>query len=405
MRRALTTLAALGAGVAAALPAAGLAAQNHAPAAAIRSASVTQDGQQLVWKVRLAAPFWTSNLASEHRSLCLSLAPRAGSAAKQVCVAGPARHSRAPRLEYVTPRHVTMLDATVTRGDRMTALTARFLPTDIGLRYRSVRWQVASTATASACGTAASTTGSTTTAPGSAPAPVTCTLTFPAKPALTRLHVPRLVGCVSAGPEYVFHGPTDQRVVALTFDDGPWYDTAQFLDILERARVPATFFEVGDEVSVYGQRGAIERRMLADGDMIGDHTWDHADVAAGGAFARAEITRAADAIRAVSGFQPCLFRAPYGATSPALISDAHALGFTTIQWNVDPQDWARPGVSAIYDNVIANAHGGAIILQHDGGGDRSETLAALPQEIATLKREGYRFETITDLLGLRLIYK
>jgi peptidoglycan/xylan/chitin deacetylase (PgdA/CDA1 family) len=146
--------------------------------------------------------------------------------------------------------------------------------------------------------------------------------------------------------------------------------------------------------------------MLADGDMIGDHTWDHAIVTAGDRAAASEITKTAVAIRAATGgFQPCLFRPPYGASSPKLVALAHRLGFVVVQWNVDPRDWSTPGTNAIYDNVTSNARDGAIILQHDGGGDRSETLAALPREIATLKREGYRFVTVTDLLGLRTIYK
>jgi peptidoglycan/xylan/chitin deacetylase (PgdA/CDA1 family) len=81
------------------------------------------------------------------------------------------------------------------------------------------------------------------------------------------------------------------------------------------------------------------------------------------------------------------------------------MGFTTIQWDVDPQDWRRPGTDAIYDNVVDHAHPGAIVLQHDGGGDRSETLAAVPREIATLRSRGYRFVTVTQLLGQRLIYR
>jgi peptidoglycan/xylan/chitin deacetylase (PgdA/CDA1 family) len=175
--------------------------------------------------------------------------------------------------------------------------------------------------------------------------------------------------------------------------------------MLERAHVPATFFEIGDQIGTYGQSGAVERRMLADGDMLGDHTWDHADVAGAGSFAAREVSRTADAIRNVSGFMPCLFRAPYGAVSNALISEVRRMGFTAVQWDIDPQDWALPGTNAIYGNVVGHAHNGAIVLQHDGGGNRSETLAAVPREIATLKREGYRFKTITDLLGLRLIYK
>jgi peptidoglycan/xylan/chitin deacetylase (PgdA/CDA1 family) len=81
------------------------------------------------------------------------------------------------------------------------------------------------------------------------------------------------------------------------------------------------------------------------------------------------------------------------------------MGYTTIGWDIDPRDWSRPGTGAIYSNVVGNAHPGAIVIQHDGGGDRSETLAALPHEIDTLRREGYGFVTVTDLLGQRLIYK
>jgi chitin deacetylase len=192
-------------------------------------------------------------------------------------------------------------------------------------------------------------------------------------------------------------------VIALTFDDGPWPDTPQFLDILEREHVHATFFQIGEQVGIYGR--AVDRRMLADGDIIGDHTWSHATVSGDGPAAAAQISSAAAAIEGVTGFKPCLFRAPGGAVSGALISEARAMGFTTIEWDIDPRDWSRPGTGAIYSNVVGNAHPGAIVIQHDGGGDRSQTLAALPQEIATLRSRGYQFVTIPELLGQRLIYK
>jgi peptidoglycan/xylan/chitin deacetylase (PgdA/CDA1 family) len=145
--------------------------------------------------------------------------------------------------------------------------------------------------------------------------------------------------------------------------------------------------------------------MLADGDVIGDHTWSHPDVAGDGPFAAGQISQTAAAIRRAAGFTPCLFRAPYGEVSRALIDEARSMGFTTIQWNVDPRDWSRPGADAIYSNVVDNASNGAIVLQHDGGGDRSETLAALPREIDTLRARGYQFATVTQLLGQRLLYK
>jgi peptidoglycan/xylan/chitin deacetylase (PgdA/CDA1 family) len=241
---------------------------------------------------------------------------------------------------------------------------------------------------------------------GCVPAPagkLGCQRLSPAQPRLISLHAPRPVGCVPSGASFVTSGSPNRHVVALTFDDGPWPDTPQFLAILEREHVRATFFQLGAQEATYGP--AVDRRMLTDGDIIGDHTFNHANVSGGGSFAAGEISSARAAITRQTGFTPCLFRAPGGAVSPALISLARSIGFITIQWDVDPRDWSRPGTGSIYANVVGNAHNGAIIIQHDGGGDRSETLAALPQEIHTLRARGYQFVTIPELLGLRVIYK
>ncbi len=269
-------------------------------------------------------------------------------------------------------------------------LTGSFLPSAVGLSYRQFRWQVLTTLKASRC--VPQTTD-----------PTGCSAWFPRLPALAKVHVPQVVGCVPSGLPFVSHGPATGRMIALTFDDGPWPDTPQFLDILEREHVHATFFQIGEQVGTFGQ--AVDRRMLADGDMIGDHTWSHANVAGDGPFAAGQIASTAGAIHALTGFTPCLFRAPGGSVSGALIGEARSMGFTTINWDIDPRDWARPGTGAILSNVLANAHPGAIVIQHDGGGDRSQTLAALPQEIAALRGRGYQFVTVTELLGQRLIYK
>jgi peptidoglycan/xylan/chitin deacetylase (PgdA/CDA1 family) len=365
---------------------------------AVQSSSLTQNAQQVTWKLKLAVPFSPAALAGAGRSLCLLLErPVRRSVFGRLCVAGPRAGGRHPRILFQTitrdgPGKAVAIHATVRRPSTR-ALTATFTPTAFGVAYKPLRWQVISTLKPPAC-----------TPPK--PNRLGCRTLFPAKPPLLKLHVPQLVGCVPSGAPFVNHGPADKRVIALTFDDGPWYDTPQFLNVLERYHVPATFFEIGEQISTYGQGGAIERRMLADGDMIGDHTWNHANVAAGGSFAAGEIARAAAAIkRATHGFQPCLFRAPYGAVGPDLITQAVGQGFKTIQWDIDPRDWARPGTGAIYNTVVGNAHPGAIVLQHNGGGDRSETLAALPQEIATLRRRGYQFVTITQLFGMKLLYK
>ncbi len=359
----------------------------------VAAASLSQNSWQLVWRVGLSTPFSPSELARDGRTLCLLLErTRGGQATGDICITGSARGSRTPRLkdENAAGRG-RLLPATVRRSSSR-ELTARFALAAARIAYRPLRWQVISTLAGHACAPPQ---------PGGRP----CFSVFPRKPALLRLHRPVLAGCVPRGPSWVFHGPTHVREIALTFDDGPWYDTPQVLSVLERERVVATFFQIGEQVAQYGGHG-IERRMLADGDMIGDHTWNHRDVAGGGAFAAEEIVRAAQTIGGASGgFKPCLFRAPYGAVSSALLRVARGLGFATIQWDIDPRDWARPGVSAIYDNVISHAHDGGIVEMHDGGGDRSETIAALPHLIGTLRREGYRFVTVTQLLGYRLLYR
>jgi peptidoglycan-N-acetylglucosamine deacetylase len=357
------------------------------------STSLVQNGQQVVWTLSMQGPFSPAGLARDGRVLCLEIVPEGRLAPKRVCVLGPAHGSTMPRLEDVPPAGAAaVIDASLSRSSTR-ELTASFLPSAVGLGYAPVHWRVLSGLVGGSCHRARH-------------HHIPCAQYFPLRTSLASLHVPQLVGCEPSAQNIVYQGPSDQRVVALTFDDGPAPDTLQFLDILEREHVVATFFEVGKWISVYGQGGAIERRMLADGDMIGDHTWDHADVGSAGTAASGEITRTASAIRkATGGFQPCLFRAPFGAVSPKLVTLAQHLGFSVIGWNVDPRDWSMPGTDAIFGNVTANTRAGSIILQHDGGGDRSQTLAALPLEIEALKREGYRFETVTDLLGLRLIYK
>jgi peptidoglycan/xylan/chitin deacetylase (PgdA/CDA1 family) len=361
----------------------------------VRASSLTQRGQQLVWRVQLDRPFSPSALRRDGRSLCLLIERVAnGTVSRELCVSGSRARRRHPFLVYLPvtrrgPGRGRVIQATVTRrSDR--ELSAEFLPASIGISYRPLRWQVISTLRPPAC-------------VPPVPNRVGCLVLFPARPKLLRLHTPRLVGCVPSGPPYVSNGSRNRHVVALTFDDGPWYDTPQFLHVLERKHVVATFFQIGEQISTYG--GGVENRMLADGDVIGDHTWNHADVSGDGSFAAGEISATAAAIHGATGFWPCLFRAPGGAVSPALIGEARGMGFTTIEWDVDPRDWSRPGSGAIYSTVVNSAQNGSIILQHDGGGDRSETLAALPGEIDTLRAEGFHFVTVTDLLGQRLIYK
>jgi peptidoglycan-N-acetylglucosamine deacetylase len=363
----------------------------------VQSASLTQDGQDLVWQVDLQHPFSPAGLRRDRRSLCL-LVDRASddSVPGQVCVAGPRHGTSAPQLLYTLPAGAgaVPIDATVSRSsDR--ELTASFLPASIGLQYRALRWQVMSTLTAAGCAPAVLGAGR-------------CETLFPAKPELLSLHTPQLTGCVATGPDWVFHGPSNVHDIALTFDDGPWWEppTSDFVNLLARLHAPATFFEIGEHISQYDPSGQVERDMLADGDMIGDHTWSHPDlVGLSAAEQHDEIAQAADAIRKATGFEPCLFRAPDGAVDDSVLAEARSLGMTTIQWDVDPRDWALPGESEIIANVVANAHNGGIVEEHFGGGPRYETLDALPTEIADLRKQGYQLVTLTQMLGFKLVYR
>jgi peptidoglycan-N-acetylglucosamine deacetylase len=217
------------------------------------------------------------------------------------------------------------------------------------------------------------------------------------KPGPFRLRPVRAVGCTGGSAELVTNADTDRKVVALTFDDGPSEYTDRYLDVLREKGVPGTFFEIGEEMP---GREATMRRILREGDEIGDHTENHVEYPG-----YAQIADAADRIEEYTGFTPCLFRPPGGAVNSSVIATAGSLGMKTITWDVDPRDWSLPGTEEIYDNITGNAGPGSIILMHDGGGPRDETLAALPRIIDTLRARGYGFETVSALLGDEILYR
>jgi peptidoglycan-N-acetylglucosamine deacetylase len=195
-------------------------------------------------------------------------------------------------------------------------------------------------------------------------------------------------GKVPAEPVYyIDDGP---MTVALTIDDGPSpVYTPQVLGVLEEHGVTATFSMVGQNVAYYPQ---VVREVARAGHLIANHTWSHQDLATLPVAAmREEVSRAAVEIHAATGRQPTLFRAPYGAWSPALLEYCTTQGLTPLDWSVDPRDWARPGVAAIVQDILRTTRSGSIILEHDGGGDRSQTVAALKIVLPSLLDKGFRF--------------
>jgi peptidoglycan/xylan/chitin deacetylase (PgdA/CDA1 family) len=148
---------------------------------------------------------------------------------------------------------------------------------------------------------------------------------------------------------------------------------------------------IGLEVASYP---GLVREVAAAGHKIANHTWSHPDlVPLAPVTVASQLDRATDAIHKVTGHEPALFRAPYGAWSPAVLEQCERTGMTPLDWSVDPRDWSRPGVSSIVANILRNTRTGSIILEHDGGGNRSQTVAALKIVLPRLLDAGYHFTT------------
>jgi peptidoglycan/xylan/chitin deacetylase (PgdA/CDA1 family) len=195
------------------------------------------------------------------------------------------------------------------------------------------------------------------------------------------------------------------KVVALTFDDGPWpTTTAEILQILKDNDIHATFFEIGNQIA---DNADVVKALHDDGNQIGSHTWDHAAGAGQGVnltYMTAdeqieEVQKGFDAIDSVVGTQVSrVLRAPGGNYYGSLVETLHPYVGAEIGWNIDTRDWSRPGTDKIVA-AIEKAQPGDVILCHDGGGDRSQTVEALKIAIPYLKQEGYSFVTIDQLLA------
>jgi peptidoglycan/xylan/chitin deacetylase (PgdA/CDA1 family) len=169
------------------------------------------------------------------------------------------------------------------------------------------------------------------------------------------------------------------------------------LHVLAQWHVPATFFVVGREAKTYPQ---FVRAEAQGGNEVGDHTETHppmTSLSAGGQ--QAQIVDAADAIRAAGAPSAHLWRPPYGLFNSTTISILRSLRMLMVLWTVDTKDYARPGVSRIEYTALSGAQPGAIILMHDGGGPRSETVDALPKIISALQRRGFKLVTVPQLLA------
>src|SRR5271154_2542507 len=202
---------------------------------------------------------------------------------------------------------------------------------------------------------------------------------------------------------FASHGPASGRMVALSFDDGPSPYTEGLFKTLLHYRVPGTFFMIGERVAALmeGPGGAkLLREMVDHGMEIGNHSYNHPRDLPDedeGASLQLELTNRE--IERASGFDPCLFRPPYGNLTPELVQRAKVLGLTTVKWDVDAEDWRHPGVSTIRERVLSSVQPGSIVVMHDNIETEGQTVQALGGIIEGLKARGYRLVTITQLLG------
>lgn len=195
---------------------------------------------------------------------------------------------------------------------------------------------------------------------------------------------------------FIRMGGRRTREIALTFDDGPGQDTEDLLDVLEQERVPATFFMLGKNIPEFPNA---VKRLIDAGVPLDDHSMDHPAMASLSADdQRAQIAGAAQVIEDTGAPYPRLFRPPYGSYNQTTHEVLGRLRMLSVLWSVDSQDYTKPGVDQIVSNVVSAIHPGAIILMHDGGGDRTQTIAAVKQIIPQLRRQGYRFVTVPRLL-------
>ncbi len=228
--------------------------------------------------------------------------------------------------------------------------------------------------------------------PASTPAAVA---SLPAGVAPAEAHAPSAAEPQITWSSVRVNGP----YIAMTFDDGPSAKlTPKLLDLLAERHIHVTFFLVGTNAKAYPD---IVRREKAEGHEVGNHSWDHPDLAKKSEeIVRSQLDRTNDAIAAALGQPPTLFRPPYGSlTRDQRKWVAKDYGFKIILWSVDPLDWKRPGPEIVHQRIVQGARNGAIILSHD---IHPGTVEAMPATLDDLLGKGFKFVTVSELIAMQL---
>jgi peptidoglycan-N-acetylglucosamine deacetylase len=206
----------------------------------------------------------------------------------------------------------------------------------------------------------------------------------------------KAVDSVLAYTPFLRSGGASGNEVALTFDDGPGPYTQQVVAMLDKLHAHATFFAIGSQEQYFSAGTVAE---INSGDAVGDHTETHPMMASLSAHDQYEqLFDQMAQIEVIGGTRPRLFRPPYGSFNATTFREMHHLHLMMVLWSVDTADYTLPGTEAIVRHALEGAKPGAIVLMHDGGGNRSETIAALPAIVRGLRKRGLRLVTIPRLL-------
>ncbi|WP_373533840.1 polysaccharide deacetylase family protein [Microcoleus sp.] len=195
---------------------------------------------------------------------------------------------------------------------------------------------------------------------------------------------------------------SNSKVIALTFDDGPSPETLKILEVLQKHNAVATFFCLGRNLREYPE---IAKKVVQAGNAIGNHTWHHYYHDVTEKIASNEIDYTGIHIHRSTGAKSLLFRPPGGRLNNGFADYAKKKNYVVVMWSIDTKDFLQPPAAVITRTVLSQATSGAIVLLHDGGGDRQQTVEAVSEIIPKLKQQGYRFVTVPQLLQMQAAQK